>query len=78
MNESLENLYLQTHVCNIEEHYFLVVRTQVLGLKEGYNMENLGPVKWELALCLMAVFTLVYFAMWKGIKSSGKVKRYQM
>ncbi|XP_052214300.1 sodium-dependent serotonin transporter-like [Dreissena polymorpha] len=45
---------------------------EILGLKEGYDINNLGAVNWKLALCLAAVFTMVYFAMWKGVKSSGK------
>ncbi|XP_060564137.1 sodium-dependent serotonin transporter-like, partial [Ruditapes philippinarum] len=45
---------------------------EVLGLSDEYNMNHLGSVRWQLALCLMGVFTIVYFAMWKGVKSSGK------
>ncbi|KAL4224064.1 hypothetical protein ACF0H5_017521 [Mactra antiquata] len=45
---------------------------EVLGLKDEYNIENLGPVRWQLTLCLLGIFTIVYFAMWKGVKSSGK------
>ncbi|VDN12878.1 unnamed protein product [Dibothriocephalus latus] len=40
---------------------------------DGYN--KMGTVRWEVALCLAAVFTIVYFALWKGVKSSGKVRR---
>ena len=38
------------------------------------KFNNLGKVKWELALSLLIVFIVVYFALWKGIKSSGKVR----
>lgn len=38
---------------------------------DGLNF--MGPVKPELALCVFSVFVLVYFSLWKGIKSSGKV-----
>ena len=31
-----------------------------------------------LALCVLAVFILVYFALWKGVKSSGKVIEKQI
>lgn len=30
-----------------------------------------------IALCLLGVFVIVYFAMWKGIKSSGKVTQFK-
>lgn len=33
----------------------------------------MGPVKPALALCVFGVFVLVYFSLWKGVKSSGKV-----
>lgn len=32
----------------------------------------MGPVKPTLALCVFGVFVLVYFSLWKGVKSSGK------
>ena len=37
---------------------------------------DIGKLKWELCLCLLAAWLMVYFALLKGIKSSGKV-RYQ-
>lgn len=56
-----------------EPTVILYFRKEVLGLSDEYNMNNLGPVRWQLAVCLVVVFTIVYFAMWKGVKSSGKV-----
>ena len=47
---------------------------QVLEFHKSTGLDDLGPVKWSIALCLLAVFILVYFALWKGIKSSGKVR----
>ncbi|KAK3591525.1 hypothetical protein CHS0354_031635, partial [Potamilus streckersoni] len=44
----------------------------VLGLDKANGLEYVGPVKWEIAMCLLLVFTIVYFALWKGVKSSGK------
>lgn len=37
------------------------------------GLEDLGSIKWELLGCLFLVFVSVYFALWKGIKSAGKV-----
>lgn len=48
---------------------------RVQEVHEAKGFENLGKIKWELALCLLVVFVFVYFALWKGIKSSGKVKK---
>lgn len=50
-------------------------RLQEVDKAKGF--ENLGHVKWELALSLLVVFVFVYFALWKGIKSSGKVSSFQ-
>lgn len=33
----------------------------------------MGPIKPSLALCVFGVFVLVYFSLWKGVRSSGKV-----
>ena len=51
-------------------------RVQEVDKADGFN--DLGKIKWELALCLFFVFIFVYFALWKGIKSSGKVSLLTM
>ncbi|GFQ97560.1 sodium-dependent serotonin transporter [Trichonephila clavata] len=45
----------------------------VLEIQRSDGIQSIGPLKWTLAFCLMAVFILVYFSLWKGVKSSGKV-----
>jgi hypothetical protein len=37
------------------------------------GLEHIGGIKFEIALSLFFVFITVYFALWKGIKSAGKV-----
>uniref|UniRef100_A0A673KSU8 Sodium- and chloride-dependent neutral and basic amino acid transporter B(0+)-like n=1 Tax=Sinocyclocheilus rhinocerous TaxID=307959 RepID=A0A673KSU8_9TELE len=37
------------------------------------NLKKTGPVVWHLALCLLLAWILVGAALFKGIKSSGKV-----
>ncbi|XP_028448842.1 sodium- and chloride-dependent GABA transporter 3-like [Perca flavescens] len=44
---------------------------RVLGVSGG--IEELGSVRWELALCLLACWVICYFSIWKGVRSSGKV-----
>ncbi|XP_067951396.1 sodium- and chloride-dependent glycine transporter 1-like [Watersipora subatra] len=41
----------------------------------GYSsgLGDIGNLRWQLALCLLAAWLMVYFALLKGIKSSGKV-----
>uniref|UniRef100_A0A3B4WWF8 Transporter n=1 Tax=Seriola lalandi dorsalis TaxID=1841481 RepID=A0A3B4WWF8_SERLL len=44
---------------------------RVLAMSGG--LEELGSVRWELALCLLACWVVCYFSIWKGVKSTGKV-----
>lgn len=46
-------------------------RNKVLNISSG--LDQPGQFNWELMLCLMAVWVMVYFCVWKGVKSSGKV-----
>ncbi|CAO2606194.1 Sodium- and chloride-dependent GABA transporter 3 [Lemmus lemmus] len=44
---------------------------RVLAISDG--IEHIGNLRWELALCLLAAWTICYFCIWKGTKSTGKV-----
>ncbi|XP_060788391.1 sodium- and chloride-dependent creatine transporter 1-like [Neoarius graeffei] len=44
---------------------------KVLRISKG--LDDIGQINWEMVLCLMAVWVLVYFCVWKGVKSTGKV-----
>lgn len=44
---------------------------RVLHISDG--IDNLGIVRWDLLLCLMLAWFLVFLCLCKGIKSSGKV-----
>ena len=67
-------LAIQYYYTHINHTDVMFVRYEVLGLTKEYDIDNLGPVRWQIVLCLMAIFVIVYFAMWKGVKSSGKVR----
>ncbi|XP_019479891.1 PREDICTED: sodium-dependent dopamine transporter [Hipposideros armiger] len=45
----------------------------VLHLHESRGLDDLGPPRWQLASCLLLVIVLLYFSLWKGVKTSGKV-----
>ncbi|XP_058457561.1 sodium-dependent serotonin transporter [Malaya genurostris] len=45
---------------------------QVLEQYKSDGLDYMGPIKPSLALCVFGVFVLVYFALWKGVKSAGK------
>ncbi|XP_034405042.1 solute carrier family 6 member 4a [Cyclopterus lumpus] len=46
---------------------------QVLQVHLSPGLHQLGSVSWQLALCLLFIFIIVYFSIWKGVKTSGKV-----
>ncbi|XP_023240509.1 sodium-dependent dopamine transporter-like [Centruroides sculpturatus] len=46
---------------------------EVLELHLSEGIDDLGYPKWQLVLCLLAVFIIIYFALFKGVHSSGKV-----
>ncbi|EEC07753.1 norepinephrine/norepinephrine transporter, putative [Ixodes scapularis] len=45
----------------------------VLELHTSPGMHDLGVPKWQLLLCVMLVFVILYLALFKGVSSSGKV-----
>jgi len=44
---------------------------KVLQISTG--IEDMGSIKWDLAACLLLAWIVIYFCIWKGIKTSGKV-----
>nr|XP_023025844.1 sodium-dependent dopamine transporter [Leptinotarsa decemlineata] len=45
----------------------------ILELHQSAGLHDLGDIKWDIALCLLAVYIICYFSLWKGISTSGKV-----
>ncbi|XP_062553443.1 sodium-dependent dopamine transporter isoform X1 [Armigeres subalbatus] len=45
----------------------------ILELDKSAGLHDLGSIKWDMALCLLAVYLICYFSLWKGISTSGKV-----
>lgn len=45
----------------------------MLELHKSSGLKNVGGLRWQLMLCLFLIFTIVYFSLWKGVKTSGKV-----
>ncbi|KAM9781712.1 sodium-dependent proline transporter isoform X1 [Syngnathus typhle] len=46
---------------------------RVLGVVNSAGLHDPGPVRWPLALCLLAAWVIVFLCMLKGIHSAGKV-----
>lgn len=45
-------------------------------LKIGEGIEDFHGLRWELVACLICAWILIYFALWKSIKSSAKVRYF--
>lgn len=54
---------------------FLSFRRHVLQIHRSKGLQDLGGLSWQLVLCIMFIFTVIYFSIWKGVKTSGKVRR---
>ncbi|XP_063169180.1 sodium-dependent noradrenaline transporter [Candoia aspera] len=44
---------------------------RVLQLSRG--IQEIGQPRWQLVLCLLVVVIVLFFSLWKGVKTSGKV-----
>ncbi|XP_026223752.1 sodium- and chloride-dependent GABA transporter 2-like isoform X1 [Anabas testudineus] len=44
---------------------------RVLSISGG--IEEIGSIRWEILLCLIVMWVICYFCIWKGVKSTGKV-----
>ncbi|XP_034781319.2 sodium- and chloride-dependent GABA transporter 2-like [Acipenser ruthenus] len=43
-------------------------------LKISGGIEEVGSLHWEMTLCLLLAWIICYFCVWKGVKSTGKVR----
>ena len=53
-------------------HILFHYSNYVLGRSEG--MHEMGPIRWQLCLCLLLAWIVVFLCIIKGVKSSGKVR----
>ncbi|TKS71365.1 Sodium- and chloride-dependent GABA transporter 3 [Collichthys lucidus] len=60
-----------TGVSTVGYLFALDLLRRVLGISQG--IEEIGSLRWELALCLLLAWILCYFCVWKGVRSTGKV-----
>ncbi|XP_033226112.1 sodium-dependent dopamine transporter-like [Belonocnema kinseyi] len=59
-----------TRYTSAAQEYF---NRAILELHESAGLHDLGSIKWDIALCLLVVYIICYFSLWKGISTSGKV-----
>ncbi|KAG7220005.1 hypothetical protein INR49_009325 [Caranx melampygus] len=63
-----ENQTMSTNTTSAASEFW---ERRVLAMSGG--IQELGSVRWELALCLLFCWVVTYFSIWKGVRSSGKV-----
>ena len=63
------NLILHLGITAAQEY----LDKEVLKKSKGINPDQMGPVDWKLALCLLAAWIVIFGCLVKGIKSSGRV-----
>lgn len=68
-NTGADNQTIDKNISTPAKEYF---EREVLELYKSDGLDRMGPIKPSLALCVFAVFILVYFSLWKGVKSTGK------
>ncbi|XP_023209766.1 sodium-dependent noradrenaline transporter-like [Centruroides sculpturatus] len=67
-NLSVELIYL-----NKTSPVFEFFNRGLLELHLSTGLHDLGAPKWQLVMCVLVVFVILFFALFKGVKSSGKV-----
>lgn len=59
-------------------HVCVFFSERVLGVVHSKGLHDPGPVRWPLALCLLAAWIVIFLCMLKGIRSSGKVNHHNV
>ncbi|XP_077573640.1 sodium- and chloride-dependent creatine transporter 1-like [Stigmatopora nigra] len=68
------NISIHRNNCTTEDMHSPVIEFwehKVLHLSNG--LHEPGKVNYEVAVCLIITWIIVYFCIWKGVKSTGKV-----
>uniref|UniRef100_A0A915E3X0 Sodium-dependent serotonin transporter n=1 Tax=Ditylenchus dipsaci TaxID=166011 RepID=A0A915E3X0_9BILA len=68
--EGFENVNNSAELKTPSQEFYLF---KVLETQFSTGFDDLGGVKPSMAFCLLIVFIIVYFALWKGPRSTGKV-----
>ncbi|KAF7695656.1 solute carrier family 6 member 6a isoform X1 [Silurus meridionalis] len=66
-----KTLWLSANATNFTSPVTEFWERNVLSLSSG--IDEVGELKWDLALCLLAVWVICFFCIWKGVKTTGKV-----
>lgn len=66
-NENIHISSILNRTLSSEEYY----NEYVLGINDA-TWENFGGIRWQLVLCLLLAWTIAYFCVIRGVKTSGK------
>lgn len=75
------NIFVKTKEHLNKNYTNFIFSKYFLGLHEerspithvSQSIYNLGDINWEIVACVLIVYIICYFSLWKGIKMSGKV-----
>ena len=56
----------------LSEFFILIFSDYVLQISDG--IEDMGKIRWQLALCLLMCWVIIFLVLIKGINSLGKVR----
>ena len=69
-------IYFESKSDNTCQNYFSISTDNVTRTEAFATFGDIGEIKWDLALCLLLSWIIVFACLAKGIKSSGKVRKY--
>ena len=58
----------ESRVSSAEEYYNIYM----LGINHSKGLTDLGAIKIDLFLCLILIFILMYFCIYRGVKGTGR------
>lgn len=70
LNTTAQNSSIISSFASASSEYF---NRYILEIHKSSGIDDLGIIKWEMAVCLLIVYLICYFSLWKGISTSGKV-----
>nr|KAF6322880.1 solute carrier family 6 member 4 [Pipistrellus kuhlii] len=67
---SEDNITWTPHSTSPAEEFYT---RHILQIHRSTGLQDLGSISWQLVLCITLIFAVIYFSIWKGVKTSGKV-----
>lgn len=68
MHNQSNGTFNQSRISSAEEYYHIYM----LGIHRSKGLTDLGAIKIDLFLCLILIFILMYFCIYRGVKGTGR------